>query len=196
MRIPAMAAAALMLLAGCDTTTRKPPLQIFPDMDRQPRYNPLAESSFFADGRASRMPVPGTVAVGQLREDDSYYTGISGNLYLGRNPRPLDAALLARGRTQFEVFCAPCHDRTGDGRGIVSTRGAWLAVNLHEDRIVQMTDGELFNVASFGRRTMPGYRFQISADDRWAIVAYIRALQRTTQGTLEDVPPELRKGVR
>ncbi|MCL6546953.1 MAG: cytochrome c [Bryobacteraceae bacterium] len=196
MRAASMATLALLLLAGCGTTTRKPPIEIFPDMDRQPRYNALAESPFFPDGRASRMPVPGTVAVGQLREDDSYYTGISGNLYLGRNPRPLDAALLARGRTQFEVYCAPCHDRAGDGRGIVSTRAGWLAVNLHEERVVQMTDGELFNVATFGRRTMPGYRFQIPADDRWAIVAYIRALQRTTQGTLVDVPPELRKGVR
>jgi len=196
MRAASVASVALLFLAGCGTTTRKPPIEIFADMDRQPRYNALAESPFFPDGRASRMPVPGTVAVGQLREDDSYHTGISGNLYLGRNPRPLDAALLARGRTQFEVFCAPCHDRAGDGRGIVSTRGAWLAVNLHEERVVQMTDGELFNVATFGRRTMPGYRFQISADDRWAIVAYIRALQRATQGTLEDVPPELRKGVR
>lgn len=185
-----------LTLAGCGTTTRKPPIEIFPDMDRQPRYQALGESRFFADGRASRMPVPGTVAVGQLREDEPYYTGIQGNMYLGRNPRPLDAALLARGRQQFDVFCAPCHDRAGDGKGIVATRTAWLAVNLHEDRIIQMTDGELFNVATYGRRTMPGYRFQISADDRWAIVAYIRALQRTTQATLEDVPPELRKGVR
>jgi mono/diheme cytochrome c family protein len=186
----------LLALAGCGTTTRKPPIEIFPDMDRQPKYKALAQSPFFADGRASRMPPPGTVAVGQLRPDESYFTGIQGNLYLGRNPRPIDRALLARGRERFEIFCAPCHDRAGDGKGIVATRTSWLAVNLHEERIVQMTDGELFHVVTYGRRTMPGYRFQISADDRWAIVAYIRALQRATQATLEDVPAELRKGVR
>lgn len=196
MRRALLGAVAAVWLAGCGTTTRKPPLEIFPDMDRQPKYKPLAESSFFADGQASRPPVPGTVAATSLTDDESYKTGISAGMYLGKNPRPLDAALLERGRERYNIYCAPCHDRAGDGKGIVSTRTSWLAVNLHEERVVQMTDGELFNVATYGRRTMPGYRFQISADDRWAIVAYLRALQRATQGTLADVPPELRQGVR
>jgi len=196
MRRAVLAGVTALMLAGCGTTTRKPQLEIFPDMDRQPKYKTLAESPFFQDGQASRPPVAGTVAVGQLRDDEGYRTGISGNMYVGRNPRPLDAALLARGRERFDVFCAPCHDRSGDGKGIVSTRTSWLAVNLHDERVAKMTDGEIYNVATYGRRTMHGYRFQISAEDRWAIVAYIRALQRSTQGTLEDVPSELRQGLR
>ena len=186
----------LLLLAGCGTTTRKPPVEVFSDMRRQPRYEPLAASSFFSDGRASRAPVAGTVALGHLKVDEAFETGISGKMYVGRNPLPMDAALLARGHERYDVFCAPCHDRAGDGKGIVPVRTSWLAVNLHDQRILQMTDGELFSVATYGRRTMPPYRFQISAADRWAIVAYVRALQRTRQGVIEDVPPEQRSGVR
>jgi len=188
----------LLALAGCGgVTTRTPPIELFPDMDRQPKYKPQAASAFFSDGRASRTSAPGTVAVGQLREDDAFETGISSGMYAGRNPLPLDAAVLARGRERYDIYCAVCHDRTGGGRGIVSLRvPAWLPTNLLDERIRMMSDGELFNVSSDGRRTMPGYRFQVPARDRWAIVAYVRALQRAREGTLADVPPELRTSVR
>ena len=188
----------LLALAGCGgVTTRKPPIEVFPDMDRQPKYKPQAASTFFGDSRASRSAVAGTVAVGQLREDDAYETGISSGMYIGRNPLPMDAALLARGRERYDIYCAVCHDRTGSGRGIVPLRvPSWLPTNLSDERIRKMSDGELFNVSSDGRRTMPGYRFQIPVKDRWAIVAYVRALQRTREGTLADVPPELRQAVR
>ena len=189
---------ALLILAGCGgVTTRKPPIEVFPDMDRQPKYKPQAASTFFGDSRASRSAVAGTVATGQLREDDAFETGISSGMYAGRNPLPIDAALLARGRERYDIYCAVCHDRTGSGRGIVPLRvPSWQPTNLLDERIRKMSDGELFSVSSDGRRTMHGYRFQVSAGDRWAIVAYVRALQRTREGNLADVPPELRQAVR
>ncbi len=189
---------ALAALSGCGgVTTRKPPIELFSDMDRQPRYKPQAASPFFSDGRASRLEAPGTVAVGQLREDEVFETGVSAGVFAGRNPLPLDAALLARGRERYDIYCAVCHDRTGSGRGIVPLRvPAWQPVNLLDGRIRKMSDGELFSVASGGRRTMPGYRFQAPARDLWAVVAYARALQRAREGTMADVPPELRTSVR
>jgi len=188
---------AALLLAGCaGQTTRKPPIEIFADMKRQPKLEAQEASAFFADGRASRMPVAGTVAQGQLDEDPGFATGVENGMYVGRNPLPLDEAVLARGRERFEIYCAPCHDRAGTGRGIVGQRSLWLANSLHDDRIKEMVDGELYYVISNGRRTMPGYRFQIPERDRWAIVAYVRALQRATSGTIEDVPPDLRRELR
>ncbi len=189
--------APLLFTLGCGVTTRNTPIEIFPDMDRQPKYKPQAASPFFADGRASRAAIPGTVAEGQLREDGGYETGISGGNYIGKNPLAVDAALLARGRERFDIYCAPCHDRTGSGRGIVPLRvPSWIPTSLLEPRIREMTDGELFHVASDGRRTMPGYRYQTPVRDRWAIVAYVRALQRARDATLADVPPELRSTLR
>jgi mono/diheme cytochrome c family protein len=187
----------LLALVGCaGRTSRVPPIEIFPDMDRQGKYMPQRSSTVFADGRASRPPVPGTVARGLLKEDDAYTTGVANNMYVGRNPETMTRALLTRGQERFDIYCSPCHDRTGSGQGLVPKRALWLPANLHDERIKQMTDGELFNVISFGRRSMPGYRFQIPEKDRWAIVAYVRALQRATSGKVDDVPPELRSEVR
>jgi len=198
MNRPALVAAtvAVMLLGGCARmTSTKPQIEVFPDMDRQPKYKAQASSSFFADGRSSQAPVPGTVAQGQLREDAAFETGAEDGMYAGRNPLELSRETLARGQERFDIYCAPCHDRAGEGRGIVGQRSLWLATNLLDARIREMVDGEIFQVISYGRRTMPGYRFQVSASDRWAIVAYVRALQRTS-GTLADVPAELRSELR
>ncbi|HOL73639.1 MAG TPA: cytochrome c, partial [Bryobacteraceae bacterium] len=137
----------------------------------------------------------GTVARGELREDTVFYTGKSGGEYAA-NPLPLTMEVLQRGRERFDIYCAPCHDRTGEGRGIVALRSNWLPVNLNDDRIRQMPDGQLFETITYGQRTMPGYRFQITEHDRWAIVAYVRALHRATRGTIQDVPPELRSALR
>ncbi len=174
----------LLLLAGCSGgTSRRTPLEIFPDMRRQPKVKPQT---------SVRAPVPGAIPAGRLKPS----TGMESGAYMGQLPLALDAGLLKRGQRQFDVYCSVCHDRTGQGHGIVSIRSSWLPANLHDDRIRKMADGEIFNVASFGRRSMPGYRFQVSEHDRWAIVAYIRALQRSTRATLEDVPPELRDDIR
>ncbi len=188
---------AAMALASCaGRTSRRPPVEVFPDMDRQPKYKAQQPSSFFADGRAGRPPVPGTVAQSQLDEDEGVHTGAVNGMYLGRTPLPIDAALLARGQERFNIYCAPCHDRAGTGRGIVGAKSMWLATNLHDPRVRHMADGEIFQVISYGRRSMAGYRFQIPVNDRWAIVAYVRALQRATSGTIEDVPADLRRELR
>jgi mono/diheme cytochrome c family protein len=126
-----------------------------------------------------------------LHEDEALHTGVVNNQYIGRNPVPITADLLRVGQRRFNTYCSPCHDRTGTGRGLVPQRATWLPTSLHEDRVMKMNDGEIFNIISYGRRTMPPYRFQVVTQDRWAIVAYVRALQRTT-GSTEDVPENLR----
>jgi mono/diheme cytochrome c family protein len=186
-----------ILLTGCaGQTSRNSPIVIFPDMDKQGKYKPQSESPIFADGRASRRPVEGTVAVGMLKEDDVLYTGVVNNQWVGKNPLAIDMELLKTGQRRFNTYCTPSHDRTGQGRGLVGVRAIWIPTNLHEDRVKQFNDGEIFNVISNGRRSMPPYKYQVTAADRWAIVAYVRALQRAGAGTVEDVPQELRTELR
>jgi mono/diheme cytochrome c family protein len=186
-----------VVLAGCaGQTSRMPPIEVWPDMDRQGKYKPQTESQYFSDKRSSRMPVAGTVARGLLKEDDVFTTGINAGNYVGRNPLKIDAETLKWGQARFNTYCSPCHDRTGQGQGTVAQRATWLPTNLHEDRVRGMADGEIFNVISHGRRSMPPYRFQITERDRWAIVMYVRALQRTTGAGIDDVPQELRGDLR
>ncbi|MBM3726885.1 MAG: cytochrome c [Acidobacteria bacterium] len=192
-------AAGILALAGCaGQTSRSPQLEIFPDMDRQGKYKAQSASSLFSDGRAMRPPVEGTVAVGLLKEDEAFHTGKTGSMYVGRNPREVTRELLNRGQERFNIYCAPCHDRVGTGQGLVPqrTNGAWQPTNLHEDRVLQMPDGEIFDIVTNGRRTMKPYRFQVNENDRWAIIAYVRALQRADLGKLEDVPAELQKDLK
>jgi mono/diheme cytochrome c family protein len=200
LRLPALLAlaAAGIGLAGCSNfPSRSPQVWIWDDMKKQPKYKSQLSSPFFADGRASRRPVEGTVSEEGYRADESRATGVAaGNVYVARNPQPLTRETLLRGQAKFNVYCAPCHDRTGSGRGIVALRSGWLPGNLVEDRIAAMVDGEIFHVATMGRRTMPGYRFQVSDEDRWAIVAYVRALQRARRATINDVPAGLQAKVR
>jgi mono/diheme cytochrome c family protein len=200
LRLPALLAlaAAGIGLAGCSSfPSRSPQVWIWDDMKKQPKYKSQLSSPFFADGRASRRPVEGTVSEEGYRADESRATGVAaGNVYVARNPQPLTRETLLRGQAKFNVYCAPCHDRTGSGRGIVALRSGWLPGNLVEDRIAAMVDGEIFHVATMGRRTMPGYRFQVSDEDRWAIVAYVRALQRARRATIHDVPADLQAKVR
>jgi mono/diheme cytochrome c family protein len=184
--------AASVVLTGCmGMTSRQPPIEVWPDMDRQPKYRAQQESRFFSDKRSSRIPVPGTVARGMLYEDEALHTGVVNNQYVGKNPLPITADLLRVGQMRFNTYCSPCHDRTGSGRGLVPQRATWIPTSLHEDRVLKFNDGEIFNVISYGRRTMPPYRFQIIERERWAIVAYVRALQRTA-GAPEDVPENVR----
>jgi mono/diheme cytochrome c family protein len=186
--IPSLA----LLLGGCaGLTTRSTPVEVFPDMDRQPKYKAQAQSPFFADARASRPPVEGTVAIGQLKTDEAFTTGKTAGFYLGKNPLPVNRDALLRGQEKFNVYCQPCHDRTGSGKGIVPAKvTGWLPTNLHDDRALKMADGEIFEVITNGRRTMKGYRFQVSEQDRWAIVAYVRALQLSQHATMAEVPAD------
>jgi mono/diheme cytochrome c family protein len=186
-----------LLLTGCSNwTSRETPVWVWSDMKAQDKFKPQARTGFFADQRASRRPVAGTVAQGLLKENEPYFTGVAQGNYLAQNPEPLSRALLERGRERFNIYCAPCHDQTGSGRGIVPLRTNWMPGNLHDERVVAMVDGELFHVVSHGRRSMPGYKNQIPEADRWAIVAYVRALQRSRRSTTVDVPAELQSKLR
>jgi len=194
----AVLALAVTALTGCSNfPSRQPPIWVWWDMKKQDKYKPQAESAFFADGRTSRAPVEGAVAQELYRPDSAFSTGINPDgTYVARNPLPITKETLAEGQRKFDIYCAPCHDRTGSGRGIVPAKAVWVPGNLHDERIVNFVDGELYHVIANGRRSMPGYRYQISEKDRWAIVAYIRALQRSWRGTMDDVPPELQSRIR
>jgi mono/diheme cytochrome c family protein len=170
----------------------KPPLEVFPDMDRQPKYKPQAESAFFADGRADR-PIPaGVVARGELREDDELFLGKdkSGN-FISHFPAALavDAQMMERGRERFTIYCAPCHGAIGDGNGITKQYGMGATPTYHDERRRNLPDGEIYSIITNGRATMLSYADKLAPQDRWAIVAYVRALQRAQMGKATDVPP-------
>jgi mono/diheme cytochrome c family protein len=158
------------------------------DMHDQPRFKPLAESDFFTDLRSARLPVDGTVARGQLREDAYFYTG-----KLGANPGdfmpfPVDLDVLARGRERFNIYCTPCHSRTGDGNGMIVQRGFRPPPSFHTERLRKAPLGYFFDVMTNGFGAMPDYASQIPPRDRWCIVAYIRALQLSQGATASDLP--------
>jgi mono/diheme cytochrome c family protein len=162
-------------------------------MADQPRYKPLAKSTFFGDDRSARPLVPGTVARGQLKADERFYTGKSGGALVTSLPVPLTGELLARGQERFNIFCSPCHDRTGSGNGMVVQRGYRHPPSYHIDHLRQAPIGYFFDVITNGFGAMPDYAAQVSPADRWAIAAYIRALQLSQNATLADVPPEARQ---
>lgn len=147
------------------------------DMHDQPSYQPLEASGFFPDGRSARQPVAGTVARGQLDEDTLRHTGKVEGAFAREFPSPVDARMLARGRQRFDIFCAPCHDRLGEGRGMIVLRGFPAPPSFHIDRLRNVEEGYLFDVMTNGFGRMQGYAAQVPVEDRWAIVAYIRALQ-------------------
>jgi len=158
------------------------------DLHDQPKYVPLRESTFFGDGRSARPLVEGTVARGHLRDDALLYTGRVGKEDATAFPFPIDARVLARGRERFDIFCSPCHGRTGQGDGMVVRRGYRRPPSYHQDRLREAPVGHFFDVITNGFGAMPDYASQIAAADRWAIVAYIRALQLSEHATLADVP--------
>ena len=181
---------ALIGLAGCSSIQRDPPIQMLDDMKHQPKFKAQASiDGIFADGRSNRLEPEGTVARGGYREETTMNTGLSNGMYVGQNPLPVTLALLKQGQTKFNIYCAPCHDQTGMGHGVVPTRvPSWQPSNLTEDRVVQFADGDVFSVITNGRRTMPAYQYQVAIADRWAIVAYVRVLQRAAHGKPDDVP--------
>jgi mono/diheme cytochrome c family protein len=186
--------------------TPEAPVMVFPDMDFQAKYKPQRESKFFADGRTDRMPVTGTVPHGRttdvddnakndnaafLRADDFHYAGKNADGSFARGfPVPVTAELIARGKNRFEVYCQPCHGALGDGNGITKAYGMVATASYHDDRIRQMPEGEIFNTITNGKNTMMSYADKLSPDERWAVIAYVRALQRARNGTLADVPAE------
>lgn len=158
------------------------------DMHDQPSYSALESTTFFGDGQASRPIIQGTVARGQLREDSLLHTGkVDGNDAL-LFPFAIDDRTMARGRERFNVYCAPCHGETGDGDGMIVRRGFRRPPALAEPRLREAAVGHFFDVISNGFGAMPDYAVQIKPEDRWAIVAYIRALQLSAHAVVDDVP--------
>lgn len=159
----------LLVLVGCRQ-----------QMADQPKYTPLAPSRFFADGQSARMPVAGTVARGALVAQPSASASL---------PMPVTRALLLRGQARFDVYCAPCHDRAGTGQGMIVQRGFPMPPSLHLPRLVAAPEGHFYRVITEGYGVMYSYASRVAPGDRWAIAAYIRALQLSQHASIEDVPP-------
>jgi len=174
---------ALLALAAATAACRQ-------DMHDQPKYIPLRPSTFFDDGRSARPLIDGTVARGQLHDDAAFYTG------KGPDGKPLDAfpfpvtkEIIERGQDRFDIYCAPCHGRLGNGDGMIVRRGFRRPPSYHIDRLRGVPNGYLYDVISKGFGAMPDYAAQIQPADRWAIVAYVRALQLSQNAAVGDVPP-------
>jgi len=191
----------------------KPPIEIFPDMDHQPKVKAQVPSRFFADNRGNRLPVPGTVPMGyempHSKEEpfpnegpyrsvrfsagtDYASTGRFGDQWGTGIPLPVTAELMQRGRERFTIFCAVCHGAGGGGNGVAGQYGLVAIADLHQPRLVDIADGEIFNTVTHGKNTMLGYGDRIPVNDRWAIVAYVRALQMAQTAGIGDVPADER----
>ncbi len=184
----------MILMIGCyrGSPSEDPPIHLNPNMDNQPKYKAQAESEFFEDGAAMRMPVAGTLARGDLRADQAYYLGKNADgSPVTKAPVEITLDLLKRGQERYNIYCTPCHDRTGGGQGIVIKKGFLPPPSFHLDRLREAPDGHLYDVISKGIRNMPAYNHQVQVSDRWAIVAYIRALQRSQNARISDVPAEM-----
>jgi mono/diheme cytochrome c family protein len=158
------------------------------DMQVQPRYNPYDASNFFGDNRSARPQVPGTIARGQLHLDELLFTGKVDGKDAEVFPFPITRADLNRGRERFNIYCSPCHDVTGSGRGMIVLRGFPQPPSFHIDRLRQASPGHFFDVMTNGLGVMYSYSARVSPEDRWRIAAYIRALQLSQQATMADVP--------
>lgn len=171
-------------LAGCvrGCKSRRPPLHVNPNMDLQPRHETQAASDFFYDGAAMRIPVAGTVARGELRDESPYFTGrdAEGKL-VARAPVVVDDRLLERGRDRYRIYCQPCHDPAGRGKGILYQRGNVPMPDFRDERLVGSPDGHFFDVITHGLGLMSPYAYPVKVEDRWAIVAHIRVLQGDVQ---------------
>ena len=171
-----------LFAAGCHT-----------DMWRQPRTEPLDHSEFFADGQANRPLVPGTIARDHLRLDNVFYTGAKEGKWINELPVPLTKDLLKRGQERFEIYCTPCHGQLGDGNGMIAHRGFQLrrpVGNYHTERLRNMPVGHFYDVITNGYGTMYSYASRVEPQDRWAIAAYIRALQLSQYADPADADPE------
>lgn len=200
----AMVPFALAALARVSTNDR-PRVHIIPDMDFQQKFKTQRANAFFEDGRAMRLDVAGTVAQGELRDDDHFYRGRVGGAFAKTFPEQVavDMETMERGREQFGIYCTPCHGVDGMGQGMVHERarslmqGTWVPpTNLHQENLLYKPVGELFDGITRGIRNMPPYGRQIDTADRWAVVLYLRALQRSQAASLEDVPEGERGGLK
>ena len=171
----------VLALAGCRQ-----------DMHNQPKFKPLGASDFFPDGRSARPLVPGTIDQRQINEDPAYLTGLENFRPVETLPFPVSRQVLERGRERFNIFCMPCHGELADGNGMVAQRGYLHPPSFHDDRLRAAPVGHFFDVITYGLGGMPDYSQLIPVDDRWKIIAYVRALQLSEHATLADVPPDIR----
>jgi len=176
LRLAGLSAIAMLLL-GCRL-----------DMHIQPKYLPYEPTDFFADGRSERQPVPGTIARGQLRVDELFYTGKENGVVVDKFSFPITRADLDRGRERYNVYCTPCHDYTGSGRGMIVQRGFPQPPSYHIPRLREASAGHFFEVITNGFGAMYSYAARIEPADRWRIAAYIRVLQLSQNATVQDVP--------
>jgi mono/diheme cytochrome c family protein len=206
--ILAVCAVAVIAIAGKrGSLSRRPSIEVFPDMDRQLKLRPQQPNGFFANGLSSQLPVEGTVARSKPIqtindpvfpfENAPVNTGkIAGTTnFVETNPLTVTATLLHRGQERYTIYCLPCHGAQGDGNGVTRKLGMAVIGNLHDKRMVEMPDGEIFYVITHGKLPtllMPSYAAQVPVEDRWAIIAYVRALQLSRLGAVEDLPAELR----
>lgn len=206
---------AVVSLAGFrGSKSALPPIEIFRDMDHQPKYQPQHPSGFFADGNSARKPVAGTIPMGYAmhgsylqagakngafepaafaNQPDYYNTGKFGDSYGDGFPIEVTAKLIVRGQERYDINCAVCHGKGGMGNGVIGQYGMGAIANLHDERIRSMPDGQLFSTITNGKNTMGAYGPQIAIDDRWAIVSYIRALQRSQSVKLAEMPEAKQK---
>jgi mono/diheme cytochrome c family protein len=194
-----LAVITVMLVAGKrGDISRKPPIEVFPDMDRMPKLRPQTHASFFADKMSSRLPVAGTVARGSAYQDTPVNTGKHPGTtnWIENIPVVVNETLLKRGQERYGIYCLVCHGAAGDSKGITGKYGMVGMANFHDPRLVKMADGEIFNTVTFGKNLMGPYGGQIPIADRWAIIAYVRALQRSRLALIDDVPADQRDALR
>lgn len=188
-----------MLLAGCrGRQSESPPIHPHLAMDFQEKFDPQAYNPLFEDKAVQRKPPTGTVARGQLRANSALYEGRNDNgEYIESIPLSVNRAMLERGQDRYNVYCAPCHGKSGKGNGIImqGDYGYTPASSYHVERLRKVTDGYLYDVIANGVRNMPAYAQQIPVKDRWAIVAYVRALQRSQYAKPENLPESVRKRI-
>ena len=186
LRVAGVALLAVLALAGC----RRPQM-----MAHQPLYDPLEASSVFSDGNSSRPFVAGTVPRGADDPSSVLMTGKEGDAFVDTFPMPLSPELMARGRERYDIFCSPCHGQAGYGDGMIVVRGFRQPPSFHTDQARSRQNGYLYDVITNGFASMPPYRAQIRTEDRWAIVAYMRALQASQNASIADVPEANRAGL-
>ena len=184
---------AITILGLRGSKSTEPPFFIFPDMDRQPRLRPQGSSSFFADGRADQPPLPGAVRYRSYIADGYFTTGMVEREFGRGFPMAVDRSVMELGREKYTIFCAVCHGASGDGNGITKSYGLVMIATYHDDRLRDMPEGELFNTVTKGKNNMGPYGAKLRPAERWAVVAYLRALQRAQNATMDDVPQEKRK---
>jgi hypothetical protein len=181
------------LVGGCrERPSENPPIHPNLNMDFQTNFKAQEENTFFEDGRSNRPQVPGTVARGTLKENTEVYFGKNGDEWVTRIPVPVTKEFVLRGQERYNIYCTPCHAATGAGDGIVVQRGMLRPSSFHDQRIVDMPEGQIYDAMLNGvRGNMPSYAYAIPVQDRWAIVAYMRALQLSQRASLDQVPADI-----